>query len=84
MKYQIPIYNEEGKIVPLEVEAEDIFEAMDIVRKQNIHFIDSYVSVCWYNGANNGYSPEWSLDNMNLCPISCMPKPIAKPNRIAF
>lgn len=52
MKYKIPVYNEEGKIVPLEVEAEDIFEAMDIVRKQNIHFIDSYVSVCWYNGAN--------------------------------
>ena len=52
MKYKIPIYNEEGKIVPLEVEAEDIFEAMDIVRKQNIHFNDSYVSVCWYNGAN--------------------------------
>lgn len=52
MKYQIPIYNEEGKIVPLEIEAEDVFDAMNIVRKQNIHFVDDYISVCWYNGAN--------------------------------
>jgi hypothetical protein len=52
MKYRIPIYNEEGKIVPLEIEAEDIFEAMDIVREQNISFVDDYISVCWYNGNN--------------------------------
>lgn len=52
MKYRIPIYNEEGKIMPLEIEAEDIFEAMDIVRKQNISFVDDYISVCWYNGNN--------------------------------
>lgn len=52
MKYQIPMYNEEGKIVPLEIEAEDVFEAMNIARKQNIHFVDDYISVCWYNGDN--------------------------------
>jgi hypothetical protein len=52
MKYRIPIYNEEGKIVPLEIEAEDIFEAMDIVREQNVSFVDDYISVCWYNGNN--------------------------------
>ena len=50
MMYKIPVYNDEGKIVPLEVEAEDIFEAMSIVRKQGIHFVDHYISVCWYNG----------------------------------
>lgn len=52
MKYRIPIYNEEDKIVPLEIEAEDIFEAMDIVREQGICFVDDYISVCWYNGNN--------------------------------
>jgi hypothetical protein len=52
MKYRIPIYNEEDKIVPLEIEAEDIFEAMDIVREQNVSFVDDYISVCWYNGNN--------------------------------
>ena len=52
MKYRIPIYNEEGKIEPLEIEANDIFEAMNIVREQNIHFVDDYVSVSWYNGNN--------------------------------
>ena len=52
MKYQIPMYNEEGKIVPLEIEAEDVFDAMNIVRKQNIPFVDDYISVCWYNGDN--------------------------------
>ena len=52
MKYRIPIYNEEEKIVPLEVEAKDIFEAMDIVRELNIPFVDDYISVCWYNGNN--------------------------------
>ena len=50
MIYKIPVYNDEGKIVPLPVEAEDIFEAMSIVRKDNIHFVDDYISVCWYNG----------------------------------
>lgn len=52
MLYKIPVYNDEGKIVPLDIEAEDVFEAMEIVRKQNINFIDDYISVCWYNGAN--------------------------------
>ena len=50
MKYKVPIYNNEGKIEPLIVEAEDIFEAMSIVRKANIPFVDDYISVCWYNG----------------------------------
>ena len=50
MRYKIPVYNDEGKIEPLVVEAEDVFEAMNIVRKENIHFIDDYISVCWYNG----------------------------------
>ncbi len=50
MKYKIPVYNNEGKIEPLEIEAEDIFEAMNIARKQNIHFVDNYIAVCWYNG----------------------------------
>ena len=52
MKYKIPAYNEQGKIVPLEIEAKDIFEAMDIVREQNVPFVDDYISVCWYNGNN--------------------------------
>jgi hypothetical protein len=52
MKYKIPVYNEEGKIVPLEIEADDVFDAMEIARKQNINFIDDYISVCWYNGDN--------------------------------
>ena len=52
MKYRIPIYNNEGEIEPLFVEAKDIFEAMAIVRNQNILFVDDYISVCWYNGAN--------------------------------
>lgn len=52
MKYRIPIYNDEGKIEPLFVEAKDIFEAMDIVRNQDILFVDDYIAVCWYNGAN--------------------------------
>lgn len=52
MKYQIPIYNNEGKIEPLQIEAEDIFEAMAIVRNQNIPFVDDFISVCWYNGNN--------------------------------
>ena len=52
MMYKIPVYNEEGKIVPLEIEAEGIFEAMKIVREQGVHFIDDYISVCWYNGEN--------------------------------
>ena len=52
MRYKIPVYNEEEKIVPLEIEAEDIFEAMEIVREQGVHFIDDYISVCWYNGEN--------------------------------
>lgn len=52
MMYKIPIYNEEGKIVPLEIEAEDIFDAMTLVREQRIHFVDDYISVCWYNGNN--------------------------------
>ncbi len=50
MIYKIPVYDDEGKIQPLLVEAEDIFEAMNIVRKQDIHFVDDYISVCWYNG----------------------------------
>lgn len=52
MKYKIPMYNDEGKIEPLFVEAKDIFEAMDIVRELNIPFIDDYISVYWYNGNN--------------------------------
>ena len=52
MKYRIPIYNDEGKIEPLFVEAKDIFEAMAIVRNQDISFVDDYIAVCWYNGAN--------------------------------
>ena len=52
MIYKIPVYNDEGKIVPLEVEAQDIFEAMAVVRKRDICFIDDYISVCWYNGDN--------------------------------
>lgn len=52
MRYKIPVYNEEEKIVPLNIEAEDIFEAMEIVREQGVHFIDDYISVCWYNGEN--------------------------------
>ena len=52
MRYKIPVYNEEEKIVPLDIEAEDIFEAMEIVREQGVHFIDDYISVCWYNGEN--------------------------------
>lgn len=52
MRYKIPVYNEEEKIVPLNIEAEDIFEAMKIVREQGVHFIDDYISVCWYNGEN--------------------------------
>ena len=52
MMYKIPIYNDEGKIVPLEIEAEDIFDAMTLVREQGIHFVDDYISVCWYNGNN--------------------------------
>lgn len=52
MRYKIPVYNEEEKIVPLNIEAENIFEAMEIVREQGVHFIDDYISVCWYNGEN--------------------------------
>ena len=52
MLYRVPVYNEEGNIQPLEIEAESIFDAMDVVRKQNIHFIDDYISVCWYNENN--------------------------------
>lgn len=52
MRYKIPVYNEEEKIVPLEIEAEDIFDAIEIVREQGVHFIDDYISVCWYNGEN--------------------------------
>ncbi len=52
MMYKIPIYNDEGKIEPLQIEADNVIEAIEIVRKQNIHFIDDYVSVCWYNGQN--------------------------------
>ena len=52
MRYKIPVYNEEEKIVPLNIEAKDIFEAMEIVREQGVHFIDDYISVCWYNGEN--------------------------------
>ena len=52
MKYKIPAYNEQGKIVPLEIEAEDIFDAIALVREQGIYFIDDYISVCWYNGEN--------------------------------
>ena len=52
MMYKIPVYNDDGKIVSLPVEAEDIFEAMEIVREQGVHFIDDYISVCWYNGEN--------------------------------
>ena len=51
MKYRIPIYNDEGKIEPLFVEAKDIFEAMAIVRDKDISFVDDYISVCWYNGS---------------------------------
>ena len=52
MMYKIPVYNDDGKIVSLPIEAEDIFEAMAIVRNQNIPFVDDYISVCWYNGDN--------------------------------
>ncbi len=52
MIVQIPVYDENGKIKPLPVEADDVFEAMEIVRRQGIDFIDDYVSVCWYNGNN--------------------------------
>lgn len=52
MMYKIPIYNDEGKIEPLQIEAEDIFEAMAIVRNQNINFVDDFISVCWYNEGN--------------------------------
>lgn len=52
MTYKIPVYNDEGKIVPLQIEADDVFEAMAIVRNQNIPFVDDYISVCWYNGDN--------------------------------
>ena len=52
MMYKIPVYNEEGKIVPLEIEAEDIFEAIEIVSEQGVYFIADYISVCWYNREN--------------------------------
>lgn len=52
MIVKIPVLNENDEIQTLEVEADDIYDAMNIVRKRGIKFIDSYTVVCWYNGDN--------------------------------
>lgn len=50
MRYRLPVYNDEGLLEPLEIEAENVFEAMEIARERKLKFVDDYISVCWYNG----------------------------------
>ena len=52
MIVQMPVWDENKKIVPVPILADDIFEAMKIAKEQGLNFVDNYTAICWYNGNN--------------------------------